>query len=243
MLFTFGQGPVYFWLGPSLLLASLLYIWPGSCSLWPRSCTDGLGPVYFWPASQHFTSHRITSSPSSLASITSHHITLHHIHVTAQLFDSSDFSRQAHSPHCLGANRCAQTLTAALTAHMSSGQNKEKRQASGLGAEAGPPSKTARTQDRAAKAAAQASAPQAPAAKAAEGSATGETTSAPSITETPPSSLSKILDQMAEAADQQEQHLAKWVEKTKVAVDAKLLRFLLAAPSGSGTLPDTCLRA
>jgi len=109
---------------------------------------------------------------------------------------------------------------------MSSGQNKEKRQASGLGAEAGPPSKTARTQDRAAKAAAQASAPQAPAAKAAEGSATGETTSAPSITETPPSSLSKILDQMAEAADQQEQHLAKWVEKTKVAVDAKLLRFL-----------------
>ena len=31
---------------------------------------------------------------------------------------------------------------------------------------------------------------------------------------------------MATAADQQEQHLAKWVEKTKVAVDAKLLRFL-----------------
>ena len=31
---------------------------------------------------------------------------------------------------------------------------------------------------------------------------------------------------MAEAADQQEQHLAKWVEKTKVAVAAKLLRFL-----------------
>ena len=31
---------------------------------------------------------------------------------------------------------------------------------------------------------------------------------------------------MAESADQQQQHLVKWVEKTKVAVDAKLLRFL-----------------
>ena len=38
-----------------------------------------------------------------IASITSHHITLQQIHVTAQLFDSSDFSRQAHRPHCLGA--------------------------------------------------------------------------------------------------------------------------------------------
>ena len=109
---------------------------------------------------------------------------------------------------------------------MSPGQNNEKRKASGLGAEADTPPKAARTNDRAAKAAAQASAPQAPAAKAAEDSAIGETTSAPSITETPPSSLSNILDQMAESADQQQQHLAKWVEKTKVAVDAKLLRFL-----------------
>ena len=61
---------------------------------------------------------------------------------------------------------------------------------------------------------------------ASNGAAKGETLSASSITETPPSSLSNILDQMATAADQQEQHLAKWVEKTKVAVDAKLLRFL-----------------
>ena len=72
------------------------------------------------------------------------------------------------------------------------------------------------------QAAAQVSATQAP---ASNGAAKGETLSASSITETPPSSLSNILDQMAEAADQQEQHLAKWVEKTKVAVDAKLLRF------------------
>ena len=49
---------------------------------------------------------------------------------------------------------------------------------------------------------------------------------APPILETPPSSLTKFLDQMAEAANQQEQRLAKWVEKTKVAVDAHLLRFL-----------------
>ena len=73
------------------------------------------------------------------------------------------------------------------------------------------------------QAAAQVSATQAP---ASNGAAKGETLSASSITETPPSSLSNILDQIAEAADQQEQHLAKWVEKTKVAVDAKLLRFL-----------------
>ena len=90
---------------------------------------------------------------------------------------------------------------------MSSGENKEKRQSPGLGAEAGPPSKTARTQERAAKARVQAEAPQAPAAKAAEDSATGETSSAASIIETPPSSLDKMIDQMAESADQQQQHL------------------------------------
>ena len=56
------------------------------------------------------------------------------------------------------------------------------------------------------QAAAQVSATQAP---ASNGAAKGETLSASSITETPPSSLSNILDQMAEAADQQEQHLAK----------------------------------
>ena len=108
VLFIFGEGHLYFWVRSSRFGL-------GCVHFGLRSCTDGLGPVYFWPASQHFTSHRITSSPSSLASITSHHITLHHIHVTAQLFDSSDFSRQAHRPHCLGANRCAQTQTVAQT--------------------------------------------------------------------------------------------------------------------------------
>ena len=122
-----------------------------------------------------------------------------------------------------------------------------KRAASDVGARADP-TKAARTKAPAEEAAAQVSATQAPASTAAETSATGETPqaaaqvsatqapasngaakgetlSASSITETPPSSLSNILDQMAEAADQQEQHLAKWVEETKVAVDAQLVQF------------------
>ena len=113
-------------------------------------------------------------------------------------------------------------------------RNNNKRAASDVDARADP-TKAARTEAPAQEAAAQVSATQAPASTAAKTSATGETSngaakgetlSASSITETPPSSLSNFLDEMAEAANQQEQHLAKWVEKTKVALDAKLLRFL-----------------
>ena len=108
-----------------------------------------------------------------------------------------------------------------------------KRAASDVGARADP-TKAARTtgETSATGETPQGSAPNVPAGEAvaqvsaSNGAAKGETLSASSITETPPSSLSNILDQMAEAADKQEQHLAKWVEKTKVAVDAKLLRFL-----------------
>ena len=113
-------------------------------------------------------------------------------------------------------------------------RNNNKRAASDVDARADP-TKAKRTEAPAEEAVVQVSATQPPASTAAKTSATGETSngaakgetlSASSITETPPSSLGNILDQMAEAADQQEQHLAKWVEKTKVAVDAKLLRFL-----------------
>ena len=86
----------------------------------------------------------------------------------------------------------------------------QKRAASGSGARADSP-KAARTNAQA---------------SAAEGPATGETIRAPPITKIPPKSLAKFLDQMAEAADQQEQHLAEWVKETKVAVDAKLLQIL-----------------
>ena len=108
-----------------------------------------------------------------------------------------------------------------------------KRAASDVGARADP-TKAARTtgETSATGETPQGSAPNVSAGEAvaqvsaSNGAAKGETLSASSITETPPSSLSNMLDQMAEAADQQEQHLAKWVEKTKVAVDAKLLWFL-----------------
>ena len=92
----------YFLLVPCLLLTRVVVLvglhvvhlaWvmfffsPGSCLL--LACISTL--------------HSAPHHHHHIASITSHHITLHHIHVTAQLFDSSDFSRQAHRPHCLGA--------------------------------------------------------------------------------------------------------------------------------------------
>ena len=38
--------------------------------------------------------------------------------------------------------------------------------------------------------------------------------------------MTKLLDELAETANQQELRLAKWIDETKVAVDANLLRFL-----------------
>ena len=38
--------------------------------------------------------------------------------------------------------------------------------------------------------------------------------------------MTKLLDELAETANQQEVRLAKWIDETKVAVDANLLRFL-----------------
>ena len=70
--------------------------------------------------------------------------------------------------------------------------------------------------------------PQAPALEAAESAATRDTINAQATVNAHPISLSNTLDQMAEAGVQQEQRLANWVEETKGAVDANLLRFLRA---------------
>ena len=90
--------------------------------------------------------------------------------------------------------------------------------------------------------------PQVSAPKAADGAAAGEAIGAPSINQTPPTvcvkslSLTEFLDQIAEAPDHDEQHLANWIGNIKAIVDAKLIVFF-ATPSGSGILPDTRLCA
>ena len=90
-----------------------------------------------------------------------------------------------------------------------------KRKSLDSGVEANPSTNTARTNDKAAEGPAISDPPQASALEAAECPAI-------SVIE----SLTDILDQMAEAADQQEERLNKWVRETKVAVDANILRFV-----------------